>query len=821
MKIETKITEIAPASAAKTSGAEETKKNKFSVRLCDWIISLSLVLIFFGFPVFFTGVTFQGVSFEKQIYFYFWTLLALAAWAIKCVIVGEMKVRRTPLDIPIIAFLAAYALSSFFSKDHWHSFWGFFGDPSRGLASAIMVVAVYYMVFSNLNAKKFKLFLIGLVFANLIAAIWTTLAISGIKFIPDKIAQFAPLSLTGSFTGLSVYFSIMIPLLIVAVFLVVQNAKNKIVKWASVFLILANVTLNLFLLLALYAFIAWISWIALLAGVAVVLIYALSKIVKLPNFSWVWLPIAIFIVILVFIMSGQFLDIAKINLPAEVSLNYSTSWSIARDAVKNGFSAGAIGSGPATYGYNFSLFRPKEFNLNALYNLRFFQGTGIPFESLPTIGVIGVIFLLILVLSFLSIGFYLLNGAQDGEKFYSLGFFSSSLIFLINAFSVRIESAILLLGALISAVALAALLKESDSLESYLNLSLKVSPKFALALAFIFMVVASGVTFLFIFIGKVFMADAYFGLTSRSREVNEDILGKMRKAVNLYGHESRYFIRLSQAYAVLANQEALKEDREKDAVKIQGYLNDSVAAAKRAKSMSDSDVTAAENLAQIYENAGFYAADFFSLAEDSYKRALELEPHNPNFFVKLGQIKISRAGTKDDEKEKKTMAEEAKNLFQKSIDEKADFDPGYYNLALAEETLGNLDGAVNNAAKAYSINRNNVGYAFVLGRLHDKRGKDDDNKIAESLFKQILAVNNKEINTHFYLGMLYEKTNENSKAIDEYQKIIDLLPSGVEETKNKISGMIENVRSGSGNLQVGAGQIQAREQVQFEEDEAN
>lgn len=781
--------------------ASASKSGNIITRVCDFIIGASLFMVFFGLPLFFTGITFQGVAFEKQMYFFFWTLLALVVWAIKGVIAGEMKIKRTPLDIPIVAFLAVYVLSVIFSKDHWHSFWGLFGDPSRGLANVIMIVIAYYVILSNLTAKKFKMFLGGLVFANLIVAVWTSLVIFGINFVPDKIAQFAPLNLMGSFTGLTIYFSVMIPLLIAAAFSVVQSTVNKIMKWAAIFLVLATIVLNLFLLLALYSFVSWISWMALLVGVVMVLVYMLSKIVKLSNFSWVWLPMGVFMVIMVFIMSGQVFKIVKINLPAEVSLNYSNSWNIAKDTVKSGFSIGAVGSGPATYGYDFSLFRPKEFNLNALYNLRFYQGTGMFFEALPTIGAVGVVFMLIPVLSYLSIGFYHLSRSREGNKLYSLGLFSASVIFLINAFSTRIEGSILLLGSLISMLALAALLKESDSRENYLDLSLKASPKFALALAFIFMVIASGVIFLFVFIGKVFMADTYFGMANRNQQANENTLNKMSRAISLYKYEPKYFVQLSQAYAILANQEALKAEGDKDTAKIQGYLNNSIAAANQAKSLSGNDVSVVENLAQIYENAGFYVADSFSLAEDNYKKAQELEPHNPNFLVKLGQIKINTAGSKKDIQEKKAIVEEARDIFQKSIDEKSNFDAGYYNLALAKEALGDLDGAIDNVTKAYSIDRSNITYAFVLGRLYSARGKNDDNKIAETLFKQILTVNSKEVNAHFYLGMLYEKTQESGKAIDEYQEVINLLPADAKDAKDKISSMIDNIGNGISNFQ--------------------
>ena len=75
--------------------------DKFVVKVLDKIIAASIFMIFFGLPLFFTNLTFQGISFEKQIYFYLWLFLGLVAWTAKGVIIGEMNIKRT-------AFIASW-----------------------------------------------------------------------------------------------------------------------------------------------------------------------------------------------------------------------------------------------------------------------------------------------------------------------------------------------------------------------------------------------------------------------------------------------------------------------------------------------------------------------------------------------------------------------------------------------------------------------------------------------------------------------------------------------------------------------------------------
>lgn len=783
---------------------------KAIVKIFDAVITTCLFFIFLGLPLFFIGLAYQGIVFEKQIYFYFWLLLALVAWAAKGVITGELKIRRTPLDIPIGVFFIFYLLSTIFSVDRWHSFWGFFGDPSRGLMSITAIIISYYLIFSHFNEQRLKIIISAITASGLILAAWMALGIMGVKFLPAKILAVSPLSLIGSVSGAGAFFSVMI-LFFITIFFIIRSDENMkgVLKKILTFLLLTGIALNIFLILALYNFVPWIG---LLIGTGVFLIYILSRIVR-PAETWTWLPMAVFVVIMAILMIGA-VSIARITLPVEVSPAYGISAEISKSAVKDKF---ILGSGPATYGYNFSRYRPQDFNDNYFYNLRFYQGTGILAETVPTLGALGAIGLTLVILTFLSVGFYLLTKKKERNKIYSLGLFSGMIILIVYAVTSRVEGTILLWGALFGTLTLAVLMWESNSEEKYLNLTLKASPKYALALAFVFMVVTAGVAYLFVFIGRTFTADVYAGKAIRQENIAEDgSVSQLIKAVSLYNKEGRYYTRVGQEYMVLANSEMLKGEKERNISAVQNYLNNSIAAAVRGRDLMKNDVLAVETLAQVYENAGFYVADSLKLAEEAYKQAQALEPHNPNYFVKLGQVKISLAAASQDENEKKQLIGEAKDLFQKSIDEKNNFSAGYYQLALAQEALGEIDQAIDNIRKAFSLDNSNINYAFNLGRLYQARGSDEDNKIAEDLFKQIIEANPNDVNTHFSLGLLFEKTNRQSDALSEYKKVLELLPtspagipSGSEDAKAQVQKMIDNIQSGISNFAENQPQAQA------------
>lgn len=794
------------------SGETAPQKPKAVTKILSFIVTLSLVALFFGLPIFFTGATFQGLAFEKQIYFYFWILVALVSWVTKGVIEGELKIARTPLDIPIGIFWLIYLLATIFSVDRWHSFWGFFGDPSRGLASITALIIAYYLILSSFNLRRFKWMLGSLVASSALVTLWTILAFSGLKFLPESLLQVTPLSLVGSISGLAIFTAVVIPIIISVIFLLKSKEESSFKEKLLTILLIALIAVNLFILAAVYNY---TPWPALLIGMGFFLIFILSRIVT-PSEKWTWLPMAVFVLMLAIVMifsSGTQWNLTRVNLPVEVSPSYALSWEVVKESVKDNF---ILGSGPATYGYDFSLHHPREFNLNPLYNLRFYQGSGLIAEFLPTMGILGIAALLLLIVTCLGVGVHLLTRDRERNKILSLGLASAGIILLVSAVTVRAEGFVLILGGLVGTLALAKLFDESERERKFINLSLKASPKFALTLAFIFMLVSAGVIYIFVQIGNIYRADLYAGSAAREAAISEEgSVAKMVDAVRLNNREGRYYSRLAQEYIVLVNNEAAKSEEERDLNKISDYLNLSIVAATRARDLMPQDVLSVEVLAQVYENASFYVAGSLSLAEEQYKRAQELEPENPNFDVRLGQVKLAVAATKEGE-ERNQLINEAKGLFESAIAKKSNLAEGHNQLALVEEALGNLDKAIDTMSRAVLLDQNNITYRFNLGRLYQARGNDEDNKIAEELFKSVLGVNDKEINTHFSLALLYEKTNRKSEAIDEYKTVLDLLPAspagepeGSEEVRKQVEEMISNIESGKSNL---AGELIGEEQ---------
>ena len=787
-----------PAKDAVSSQGDTGKVSKTSL-LLDTVITCSLVALFFGLPLFFTGLTFQGIAFEKQIYFYFWLLIGIVAWASKSVITGEMRIRRTPLDIPLLVFWVFYVFSAIFSVDRWHSVWGFFGDPSRGVISITALVLTYYFLLSHFTVKRFHWMFWAFLSSGFIVVLWSFMVVMKVKFLPAEWERLAPMSLIGTVSTLGIFLGLLVPLFLTALFMLwKESALKKSLRTTITIFVFIGLALTLFLLLVLYPY---ISWIVVLGGLSFFLVYILAQIVR-PAEQWVWVPMVVFVLVLAFLMIGR-TGLSRATLPVEVAPNANLSWQIAKDTVKDYFFTGV---GPANYGYAFSMFRPLEYNENTLYTLRFYQGNGMFFEMLPTVGGLGTTLFVVVWLSFVSIGLYLLTHEKEHNKVYSLGLWTVVVMFFLASFLNVLNGPLLIIGTLLSALALGTLLWESGSEERYLQLSFKAAPKFALALAFIFMVVSAGVAFLFVFVGKVFIADVYAGraVSTSSAGPNRDSADLLRKAIGSYPQEGRYYTRLAQEYMALGNIEAGKTATERSTDAVAFYVREAVAAGEQGKRLMPNDVMATETLGLIYENASLYAGDALPKAEAAYARALELEPKNPLYALKLGQIKKLTGDGKKEGAEQTGLYQEAEKLFLQSVDQKKDLAIAHYNLAVIRSRLQELDKAIESAMEAFRIENTNLNYAYNLGALYQLRDKDGDHDRAEAIFKDILTKNEKLIDVRLSLGLLYEADEKKESAIAQYEKILELLSDdqseGLKQTADQVRKFIENVRNGTGNL---------------------
>src|SRR4030042_3272277 len=79
----------------------------------------SIYLLVFLLPLFWLPFSFEMFEFNKQYLLFFLVTLAIFSWLARMVLVNkEIRFKRSPLDIPVLAFLLLAILGTIFSVDN-------------------------------------------------------------------------------------------------------------------------------------------------------------------------------------------------------------------------------------------------------------------------------------------------------------------------------------------------------------------------------------------------------------------------------------------------------------------------------------------------------------------------------------------------------------------------------------------------------------------------------------------------------------------------------------------------------------------------------
>jgi hypothetical protein len=158
-------------------------------------IEYSFYLLFFLVPLAFTGDTSELFEFNKLWITFILTIVIGIAWISKMIIKRELRIQKTPLDIPIALFLISEVISTFISLDTHTSLWGYYSRFNGGLFSILAYVFLFYAFVSNLREdetkkeeafsfKKVYIFIAGIVVFFIGALISSTIKAGDVTVIP-------------------------------------------------------------------------------------------------------------------------------------------------------------------------------------------------------------------------------------------------------------------------------------------------------------------------------------------------------------------------------------------------------------------------------------------------------------------------------------------------------------------------------------------------------------------------------------------------------------------------------------------------------------
>lgn len=699
--------------------------NNFS-GLIDKIINYLIKGLIFLLPLFFLPWTTEWFEFSKQYLLWLIVPLIIVLWLIKIVLEGEIKFKRTPLDIPILIFLAVTGLSSIFSVDRFSSFFGFyyrFSDAWLGLASLIL----FYFIITNFAGAKNRLNVFRLVKLLLysysivmIVALVSIFGWLGKYFKSTSIMSLPQFNLTGStIEGLAI-FSLVMTVLLVGLLIYDDRKEKTFVSGLE----------------------SWYFRIILVLSVILVLLI-------FPKIN----------------LSEQFIDK---KLSTEIRLDHINALSIMKESLKE---KPILGSGPGTFIYQFSLYRDANFNNSSVWQYRFDKSTSYILEIVTTLGVLGFLSYFLILSLFYYLIFILRKKITAMKNKNNRGMMISLIISftiitiaqLVYVVNITLLFSFWLLLALIMALAfeikskafreVTIQLGQTGPSEEKLDFKKRQEIFYILLL-----VIISGWLVLAVTEIKYLIADIVYARTT-DKEAN------ITRAIELNPNRFNYQVSLAKFYLNKAQAESLKPSELRDNQLIQASISSSINLGKQAVGLNPNSVVTHETLGMIYRDVRQMTVGSEPWAVESFKKASQLEPSNPVLFTELGKAYLNN-----------NMLAEAEESFRKAMELKSDYHDAKFGLAKVFIKKGEEAKAL---VILYELSQVALDpeMLYEQGRLFYNQGETEQ---AINNFLKVLELVPNHSNALYSLGLAYQVLGDKDKALFYFNKVLEFNPDSLD-----------------------------------------
>ena len=775
-------------------------------KFLNTIIKNSIYSLVFLLPIFFLPFSFEAYEFNKQYLLFFLVSLGFVSWFARMIICDkEIKFRRSPLNIPVLIFIFIAILNTVFSIDRISSLFGFYGRFSDNLIGILSFGALYFLIINNASINKeqkiinnedkeknifclpltIDCFLRTFFWSVFFVLLFSYFSLFGAWQLFSKLVPkfqllagmnriFNPVS--GSLEGLAIFLTVSVVLSVVLLLqsLKTKNQNSRLSIFFISFLLLASI-----FLLIIIDFIS--AWLVLGLTLFLFLIFAFWSRIFREKVNLLLIPIILIIFTIVLTFSNPLASLGSktnfniFNPPKEILLNQNTTWKVAIEAVKK---HPVLGSGIATFSYDFSKFKPAEFNQTNLWQIRFDKAGSQAAEILATQGILGFLSWLTIIGMFLLISWFFLQAkvikikTQDEKEQpfidnYQLPLFFTFLALFLGQFFYYQNTTLAFTFWLVLGLSVISWNPPVSGTIKEKKISFKDFPEMSLVFSMILIVILLVVFGSWFFAARFYLADI-----NHKKGI---IFGKTEnyeKAVNLNKLLPIYGISLSRAYFTDASNEAQKSLEIQDAKKIQADLTKAIDQAKTASKISPNWVVGFENLGMVYRDLRVFAQGTEQFAIDSFQKAAELEPTNPFFYTEIGKISVVEG-----------KIDEAKKSIEKALELKPDYVDAQIQSALISESEGNFQGAISKLEGITMQNPSSVDALFQLGRIYYNNNQSDR---AISLLQQAISLSPNHSNSLYALGVVYQKKGQKEEALKMFEKVLELNP-GNQDVMAKIT----------------------------------
>ena len=675
-------------------------------RVSRWALYGMLLLT----PIFFLPWTVQPAGVNKQFFVIALVLVSFLAYLVRALTTAKLAFPRSILSLAVLAVLVTFGLGTIFSNVKTLSFFGNFIQPDTmfnfiAFALAFFLAAVFLDEWHYVRA--FSFFMFGAAFS----------AVVGLLHVFGVI----PWNMFGSFLAWGIFIGAAFVSAIAALSFFSLSGRAKI--FLGVLAFLFGVTLFL-----LGYQIIWIG------VVFVMIVFMGFRFMESKSFgvgSGLSLPMLVMMAALLLLLVGNLLP-TIVGIPAEPRPNFSTTLEVVKSSFRG--TNAVFGSGPGTFGYQYELFKPTAINQTGFWQARFSQGSSFLITALATTGALGLAALFFLIGAFVLQLFksHEHQGISmvvfSGTFFLLFMWFFSPLNFTLALFAFLGLGVLARLGGGVRVVGLEAL-RRAFGLASVIGINILV-------------VVSLGLLYIF---GQRYVAALYYSKGVTMFNAGEDrarVLVLLDRARRLDVYSDQYLRAFSQA--LLARAQGLageigdaEGDAEGDAVSLlQAELRNTVSGAiniaRAATVRGPHDSLNWSNLGAVYENLISLVGGIDALVEESYKRAVELNPKNPQPLVNWARSLTYGASGSD-------ALDTVQVALEEAIALKGDYAPAYYN----------------------------------LGLVHFQKQEFDD---ARTRLEQAVIAQPQYGDARYFLGLVYNQLDLREEAIQQFEIVASFNP---------------------------------------------
>jgi len=605
-------------------------RNKYASQLDKASVVLVGIYLLL-FPLLVTSLTTDAYLIPKQAGIAFVVISGLVLMAARGILTKNVRLRRTPFDLPIVLLIVASLLSSIFAVNRFDSLITFV---------PFMFAALFFFVITN-TAKKQKDYtylLTTLIVGGVLVSAITLLSYLKIYALPFSFAKVQTFTTFGSLFDQLIY---LVLILSMALYMALPALKKKAVAEKGSLIFVGG------------------SFVLLLGTViTAIAMFTLQKPVILPYQTG---------------FQTAFAAISQDN-----------------GRVVQGF---LMGSGLGTFLTDFTRFKPATFNANeALWNLSFLRSSTFALELIATTGLLGILSFLFLIYKIFRTKPLFAPLILAVALAFILPFsYSSIMLFFVilalysvsrgfgeqhnsNFFDVDLRLVTLRQGVFA--------LTDPNSRHNSEHSNL---------LPIAFAILVGVFTFVVGIVSVRFLASDYFfqkSLIYASKNDAQNTYKYQTDAIRMFPQRDGYHRIFSQINLAIANNLALSipqgtQPTQEQQQTIYQLIQQAINSGRNASTVSPQTSVNWQNLSSIYRALiGFgQNADQFALLAN--QQAIILDPNNPQEYINYGGI-YYQLGQWDN----------AIRQFQYAASLKPDFANAYYNLGHALEQKGDLQGAL-------------------------------------------------------------------------------------------------------------------------------